>query len=35
MKATLRRAIVAVSCWGWLPPTVAYWLLRLGSLSDA
>ena len=35
MRTQLKRAIVALSCWGWIPPQVAYWFLRLGRLSDA
>ena len=35
MKAAARRTIIAMSCWGWLPPRAALWLLRIGRLSDA
>jgi hypothetical protein len=35
MKTTMKRVVVSLTCWGWLPPSVAYWVLRLGRLSDA
>lgn len=35
MRSRAKRIIVALACWGWLPPRAAYWLIRLGRLADA
>lgn len=35
MRTKLKQVVVRLACWGWLPPQVAYWVLRIGRLSDA
>ncbi len=35
MKTGTKQFIVTLACWGWLPPAVAFWLLRSLRLSDA
>ena len=35
MSSAVKTIIVNLSCWGFLPPRLAYWLLRTLRLSDA
>jgi hypothetical protein len=35
MRTRTKQFIVMLGCWGWLPPDVAFWMLRTLRLSDA